>query len=37
MLPSPQQRLLHQILRTLSIPPIQAERVRVERIAMLSV
>jgi hypothetical protein len=37
MLPGSQQRFLHQILRTLSVSPIQAERVRVQRSAMLGV
>jgi hypothetical protein len=37
MLPGTQQRLLHQILRTLSVPTVQAEGVREQRIAVLSV
>jgi hypothetical protein len=37
MLPGSQQSLLHQILRTLSVPSVQAEGVRVQRTAVLGV
>jgi hypothetical protein len=37
MLPRPKHRLLYEVLRPLAVPPVQAGRVRQQRIAMLGV